>query len=117
MQQSNNSLNTHIPTPFQGDPVSNLPVDQIQPEPHEIQIVNTLFKTHRRTMDVIFEEMKDIVVILILVTLVCILQIDEIIRKLIPITQNSVYILARIKGLLVGSVFWIVKHFYLSQTN
>ncbi|MEY3120005.1 MAG: hypothetical protein RL548_362, partial [Bacteroidota bacterium] len=35
-----------------GDPISQLPVDQNPSNPHEIQLINTLFKKNRKTMDI-----------------------------------------------------------------
>lgn len=99
----------------QGDLIQQLPVDRIQPSNSEIHLVNTLFKEHKNTLDVIADESKESVLIALLVVLVSLVQITEFINKILPITVNSPYILVIVKGLIAGVLFWIIKHFYLSR--
>jgi len=98
-----------------GDSINQLPVDQTQPNPTEIQIIDALFKKHPGTMEVFFNEAKDSFIVSVLVIFFCLSQIDVIIKKILPISENSPYIFALIKGLLAGILFWFIKHFYLSR--
>ena len=100
-----------------GDPIAQLPVDQSTPNQSETQIINTLFKKNRKTMDVIFTELKDSFIVGILVVLVCLPQIDIIINKILPITTKSPYFLLLIKAIIAIALFWIIKHFYLSRKS
>ena len=100
-----------------GDPIFQLPVDQTPPLPNELHIVDTLFKKHRKTMDVIFEEAKDSIFVALLVIIVCLPNVDMIINKMIPATQNVLYLSLLAKGVAAGIIYWIVKHFYLSQKS
>jgi hypothetical protein len=100
-----------------GDPISQLPVDQTPPNPTEIQIIDTLFKKHRRTMDIVFDEAKDSLLVALLVILVCLPQVDVTIRKFLPITDRSPYILVLVKGLVAAVLFWLTKYFYLSRKS
>lgn len=101
--------------PPDGDPIARLPVDNNPPTNNEIQIIDTLFKKHRGTMDIIFEESKESFCVAFLVIILSLPQIDDIIKKFLPIAVTSSYILILIKGILAMSLFWIVKHFYLSR--
>jgi len=98
-----------------GDPIFQLPVDQTPPLPNELHIVDTLFKKHRKTMDVIFEEAKYSIFVALLVMIACLPNVDLIINKMLPATQNVLYFSLLAKGVVAGIIYWIVKHFYLSQ--
>jgi len=100
-----------------GDPISQLPVDQNPPKPDEIQLINTLFKKNRKTMDIIFDELKDALLVALLVIISCLPQLDKLLHRFIPITEKSPYILLLIKGLITGILFWLIKHFYLSKKS
>lgn len=103
------TLNSH------GDSIAQLPVDQTTPNYDELQIIDTLFKKNRKTMDIVFEEAKDAMIVALLVILFCLPKVDDMIKNFLPITVNSPYILALVKGLGVASLFWLVKYFYLSR--
>lgn len=100
-----------------GDPIEHLPVDQSPLNPMDVQIIDTLFTKHRKTMDIMFEEAKDALIVALLVIVVCLPRVDTIFRKFIPVTENSPYILLLLKGLLSAAIFWIVKYFYLSRKS
>ena len=102
-------------SPEVGDPIAQLPVDQNPLNPNEIQIIDTLFKKHRSSMDVIFEESKDALFVAVLVILFCLPQVTTLIQRFIPLADKSPYILFLIKGLAAAALFWLVKHFYLSR--
>jgi len=103
-----------ISNSIDGDSIKQLPVDQTSPTNTELQIIDALFK-NRKTMDVIFDETKDAMIVAILVILFCLPKVDDIINKFLPITVNSPYILALFKGMAVALLFWLVKYFYLSR--
>ena len=101
-----------------GDIITQLPSDQTQPSHNELQIVNTLFKEHRQTMNVVFDECKDAVLVgLLFIAFTSIPQIDDFIRKILPISNKSNYFFIGCKVIIVICLFWIIKHFYLSKKN
>lgn len=103
---------------YAGDIITQLPIDQTQPSHNELQIINTLFKEHGQTMNIIFDEAKDAVLVgLLFIAFVSIPKIDETINKFIPITNKSQYFLVIVKGIMIACLFWLVKHFYLSRKN
>ena len=100
-----------------GDLISQLPVDEAPPSPQEVHLVNTLFKEHKTTLDLIAEESKDSVIIACIIILLTLPQVNELINRFVPMTVNSVYIMALVKGIAGGILFWIIKYFYLSRKN
>ena len=100
-----------------GDALSVLPVDKNKPSEQEAQIVNNLFVTHRSTMDVIFAEAKDSLIIGLLFLILSLPVVDSLISRFIPFASKSVYILIAFKAVLLMSFYWIIKHFYLSRQN
>jgi hypothetical protein len=100
----------------QGDDViRQLPVDKTNPTHEELQIVNTLFKKHEGDINNIFNEAKDAVLVGIIYILFSLPQLDEYIKKFLPITNKSPYFLVLIKALSAIILYWVVKHFYLSR--
>jgi uncharacterized membrane protein YbjE (DUF340 family) len=98
-----------------GDPIAQLPVDQSQPTSNELQIVNTLFTTHKNIMDTIVEEAKDSLLIGFLFIVFSLPVIDNLIKRVLPMSEKSSYILIAIKALAVMALYWLIKHFYLSR--
>jgi hypothetical protein len=74
------------------DSLLNLPTDKIPPSQSELQIVNTLFH-HKKEINNIFLEAKESLVVGIIFLLFSIPQVDNLIQKFLPVTQNSSYIL------------------------
>lgn len=110
------SVQYNIPSSqITGDPIIQLPVDQTAPSINEAQIIDTLFKKHRGTMNILAEESKESLIVVILIILFSLPQITQIIKKFVPI--NSEYILVLVKGLAAGILFWLLNHFYLSKKS
>ena len=100
-----------------GDPIAKLPVDQSQPTSNELQIVNTLFTKHRSTMDSIVAEAKDSLIIGLLFVIFSLPMVDGLIKRVLPMTEKSPYILLAIKAIAVMALYWLIKHFYLSRKS
>ena len=106
----------NIPTTQKyGDIIDQLPSDKTQPSHDEIRIVDSLFKKKKGVFDKILSETKDVLVIGILFVIFSIPQIDELIKKVIKITQTSPYILILIKSVIFMLCYFILKYFYLSR--
>ena len=95
------------------DFIEVLPVDKTQPTYEELHVINTLFKSHNNTMNVIFNEAKESLIVGFLFILFSIPQIDSLFNKYIPVTNKSIYFLILIKALFIIVIFWILKHFNL----
>ena len=79
------------------DLISDLPVDKNEPTPSEIQIIDTIFKKHKKTMNSIFLEAKESLIVGILFVIFSIPVVDSVIKRFIPSSNNSSYILLLIK--------------------
>ena len=97
------------------DLISELPVDKNEPTKNEIQIIDTIYKKHKKTVNSVFIEAKESIIVGILFVIFSIPTIDSFIKRIIPAANTSSYILLLIKILLVMILFWIIKHFYLSR--
>lgn len=100
-----------------GDPIAKLPVDQSQPTSNELQIVNSLFTKHRSTMDAVVEEAKDSLIIGLLFIVFSLPFVDGLIKRVLPMTEKSPYVLVAIKAVAVMAIYWLIKHFYLSRKS
>jgi hypothetical protein len=92
------------------DSLSDLPTNQNQPSYNELKIVDTLFKKNSSTVNNIAKEFKDSIVIGIVFIIFSLPQIDDLIKKYISVTQNSLYILLLVKALIFIVVIWIIKN-------
>ena len=101
--------------PFTGDSISTLPIDQSQATHNEMHIIDTLFTKHASTMDKLVVEAKDSIIIGVLFVLFSLPVSDDLVKKLLPITTKSPYILVGIKAIAVMAFYWLIKHFYLSR--
>lgn len=108
---------SHIPSLSNADPISQLPADQTQPSHNELMIVNSLFKDHGNSINIIFKEMQDAILVGILFITLSLPQIDDMIKRILPMTQNSIYILLLVKAIIVMALFWLIKHLYLSRKD
>ena len=117
IQYNKNTQPSEMQMSVGGDPIAQLPVDKTPPSQNEIHIIDSLFKKHRKTMDVIFEEAKSAIIVGLLVIMFCLPNIDTIIQKFLPITQKSLYFLLFFKGLIASVMYWLIKHFYLSRKS
>jgi len=100
-----------------GDSIAKLQVDQIPPNPSEMQIIDTLFKQNPKTTATLIQESRDVFIIAFLIIIFNLNQVDMYIQKFVPITSRSPYILLGFKGLLGGLLFWLIKHFYLARNK
>ena len=97
------------------DLIKDLPTDKVEPSHDELQMMDMLFKnTSTSSMNNLFKELKDSLIVAILFIVFSIPQIDSLLNKYIPITQTSLYILILIKSIFVMGLYWLIKHFYLA---
>ena len=97
-----------------GDYISKLPTDESSVTNTEIQLINRLFKD-KTLSNVIFQELKDGLIFVVLFILISLPEVEKIINNLIPITKNSFYFMLLAKAIILIIFFWLIKHFYLSK--
>lgn len=95
------------------DYIEKLPTDKLEPNPNEVQIVNTLFKEKKGVFDTILHDARDIILMGLLFIILNIPQINSLIFKFVPSAENSIYILIGIKTVLFMVIFYILKNIYL----
>lgn len=93
------------------DIIENLPTNTNVPSHDEIQIMDKLFYTDNSGF---LNEVKKIVILAILFVIMSLPPIDELVKKLVPITQKSPYMLLIVKTLCFVSIFWFIDNFHLS---
>jgi len=96
------------------DLIDSLPIDE-KSQPNK-QLANVLFKEENsKTLDNVFNELKDGVIISILFVIFSSEQIDGMILKIIPQTRENYFYLTGVKCLLIIFLFYILKNFHLSR--
>jgi hypothetical protein len=95
------------------DSIDALPTDQNNPSHAEIQIVDTLFKQKHNTVQKLLSGTKDVLIIGFIFLLFSLPQFDDLLKKLIPATEKSLYILVGVKAVLFAFVYFLVKNLYL----
>ena len=98
-----------------GDNINTLPTDKNNPSEVDQNIANTIFGENLSITQKLVKEGKDMFIIGLLFVVFSLPQLDDIIKKFIPITVNSIYMLILIKAILLMVIFWLIKHFYLSR--
>lgn len=99
---------------IQGDIITSLPLaTNTQPTLNELKILDTLFKEHSRDLSLIFNEFKDLFIIGLIFVILNTPQTDNLIKKIFPISNNSIYIFLLIKTLIFLILYWTYKNFLL----
>jgi hypothetical protein len=96
--QFNNTTPSSIPQNM-GDSIQQLPADQAPPTHDEIKIVDSIFKEHHSTIQIILNDAKSTILIGILFIIFSIPQLDDLIRKFVTIAESP-YILILIKSVI-----------------
>jgi hypothetical protein len=94
------------------DLIDDLPSDNKPLTNNEKVVIDTFFIKKKINF---FNEMKDIIIIIILYLILSIPSVDFYINKFIKISQKSYYILAIIKAFIFAIFFCFLKNFYLSN--
>lgn len=97
------------------DNLGSLPTDKNNPSEVDKNMADTIFGANLSITQKLVKESKDMMIIGLLFVALSLPQVDELIKKFVPPTQNSVYILILIKAIMVMVLFWLIKHFYLSR--
>ena len=96
-----------------GDLIDSLPTDENLPTHSEIQIIDELFQQNHGTVQKFLMKTRSLLVLGLLFILLSLPQVDEVVKKFIPSTETSFYILIAVKALLFMSIYFILKNIYL----
>ncbi len=103
------------PQNAQMDMINTLPIDKSVPSQTEIQIVDTLFPKKHTAIQQFFGKSKDVLIIGLLYIIFAIPYTDDLIKKLIPSTQTSIYLLVLVKTIAFMLLFFIIQNWYLCR--
>ena len=97
------------------DNLQYLPTNKLSPSPTDLHLTDQIFGPETTLTTKFISEGKESIIIGLLFIIFSLPQIDELIKKILPIARNSVYFLILIKSLLFIIIFWLIKNFYLSK--
>jgi hypothetical protein len=97
------------------DNLQYLPTNKLSPSPTDLHLTDQIFGPETTFTTKFISEGKESIIIGLLFIIFSLPQIDELIKKILPIARNSVYFLILIKSLLFMIIFWLIKNFYLSK--
>lgn len=92
------------------DSIAQLPVDDLPLSTNEVEIMDTLFKQDKKKYGKVAYELKDALVVAVLVFLFCLVNLTPFISKISPYIAESQYLVAVVKGLLAGFIFYILQN-------
>jgi hypothetical protein len=99
------------------DKIDSLPTNENLPSKEELETVETFFIQKQKTMTKIFSSFKDIITYAIIFMIISLPQFDEILKKFVKCTNDSIYILLLVKTLIFCITVFLVKNIYLTQKN
>jgi hypothetical protein len=117
IQYSQLSNQQNIQPQDSGDMINQLPFDASIPSHNEIKIFDQLFQHKQTFFDKVLLNTKDVLFVGILFIIFSIAPIDGLIKKIIPSTNISTYILIGVKSILFMITYFILKNIYLSRKN
>jgi hypothetical protein len=99
-----------------GDKLESLPVDNAPLNHNEIALMNNLFQTtYGDTIAKTLSSVKDVLIGAAIVFVLLLPYTDSVVRKVFPLTENSVYIMAGIKAFVFGLLFFVLNNLYLAK--
>ncbi len=99
-----------------GDKLEALPVDNTPLNHNEIALMNSLFQTtYGDTITKTLASIKDVLIASSIVFLLTLPYSEGLIRKVFPITENSIYFMAAIKAFIFGLIFFVLNNLYLAK--
>lgn len=95
------------------DMIETLPTDQTEPTQGELVIIDNLFRKQMGILDRALSGLRDVVVIGVVFLLISTSQAESLIKRFIPVTENSCYLLLLVKTLCFMFMYFLVKNLYL----
>lgn len=99
-----------------GDLIETLPIAKQSHTEEQLKVANMIFKEDPSTISVIGRELKDGIIISILFIIFSSVQVDELIKRAIP-NSNNMFVLLGVKCIAVVILFYIFKNFHFSRKN
>lgn len=97
-----------------GDLIEALPTEKVNHTEQQIKIANMLFRENKTLLNTISSELKDGIIICILFAIFSSPQVNDVIIKNIP-SSNNAFVLYGVKCIGIIILFYILKNFHLSK--
>lgn len=97
-----------------GDLIEALPTEKVNHTEQQIKIANMLFQENKTLLNTISSELKDGIIICILFAIFSSPQVNDVIIKNIP-SSNNAFVLYGVKCIGIIILFYILKNFHLSK--
>lgn len=98
------------------DSIDSLQTDKNAITQSENQLLNSLF-VRKSMFETILGAAKEVVLAGILFVVFSLPQVDDLVKKYVPSTNNSVYLLTFAKAALFMIAFFVLKNMYLVRNN
>jgi len=100
------------------DKIENLPIDvnNNSPTRNELLFIDTFFKEKNSTLNVVIENSKEGILLIILFVIFSTTFIDKMLIEQFPLLNNE-YVKLLIKGFIFACVFFLLKYFILNTNN
>lgn len=99
---------------LKGDLIESLPQDDA---PYNENLANLIFKKEKNTVNTVFKELKESIVIAALFVVFSSQQLEDVIKNVYPPAGNNKLVMTAIKCLLVVFFFYIFKNFEFARTK
>ena len=99
------------------DSLDKLPTDKTMMGHNDLEIVDKVFEKHTGTMNKVAGEFKDALIGGVLFALLSFPQVDSLIKRFIPMTENSIIFLLVFKVIVFILLFYVIKNFAFSQKS
>ena len=110
-KQESDNIKQEIKIPIY-DNIKNLPTNTDTINDLDLQIVNNLFVSKSNIKENVFKAGKELIIISIIFIIFSLPQTDNLLKKLIPITNNYIYNIL-FKTILFLIFYFFLKHFIL----
>jgi hypothetical protein len=99
------------------DYIDDLPIDKKMKQTEiELELIDSIFKGEPSHLEVVFDEIKEPVLVGFLFAVFSLQYIDNLTQSLFPLTNNSPIFIMTTKVVLIMIAFWVLKHFSLSRS-
>lgn len=95
-----------------GDIINNLPTNEVQLSPGDIQVIDSLFKNNGNAIIIILKEFKDCFIFAFIGMLMFTPPVDSLLTRIVPISKTSIVINFCIKLLLATVIIWVFKNIF-----
>jgi hypothetical protein len=99
------------------DIIANLPTNKIDPSHNELQIIDKIFDQQIKDNNLLYKEVKELIIIFILFYILSQPYIINLINVWNPIKTQSSYLTICLQALAMVTLYWLLNNINLSRQN